>query len=180
VEACALLPPTPNTQEVGKRTHLHSTRPPQTRTRARTHARTHQQTHLDNHNAVRILHCGEAVSDDQDSAIVHGPVQRFLNNGLQIIDDKLSNSKKGSWVGRGLQSPLLLELAGNTSTVDAPLPPETHTSLSASKAEVASSKSSTVGRRTRALAMAMRCFCPPLNCTPRSPHSVCSKIEMKQ
>mmetsp|Transcript_70441 Transcript_70441/g.206063 ORF Transcript_70441/g.206063 Transcript_70441/m.206063 type:complete len:84 (-) Transcript_70441:2190-2441(-) len=45
-------------------------------------------------------------------------------------------------------------------------------SESASSALVASSRSSTFGLRTRALAMAIRCFCPPESCTPRSPTSV--------
>lgn len=45
-------------------------------------------------------------------------------------------------------------------------------SLSLSKAEVASSSNSILGSLTRALAMAMRCFCPPLNWVPRSPTSV--------
>mmetsp|Transcript_44092 Transcript_44092/g.138558 ORF Transcript_44092/g.138558 Transcript_44092/m.138558 type:complete len:99 (+) Transcript_44092:30-326(+) len=45
-------------------------------------------------------------------------------------------------------------------------------SLSASSADVASSRSSTLGRRTSARAMAMRCFCPPLSCAPRSPTMV--------
>lgn len=48
----------------------------------------------------------------------------------------------------------------------------TTASLSASSALVASSSSSTAGRRTSARAMAIRCFCPPLSCTPFSPHSV--------
>mmetsp|Transcript_72859 Transcript_72859/g.235731 ORF Transcript_72859/g.235731 Transcript_72859/m.235731 type:complete len:84 (-) Transcript_72859:2085-2336(-) len=43
---------------------------------------------------------------------------------------------------------------------------------SASSALVASSSSSTLGRRTMARAMAMRCFWPPESCTPRSPTSV--------
>mmetsp|Transcript_26180 Transcript_26180/g.34909 ORF Transcript_26180/g.34909 Transcript_26180/m.34909 type:complete len:137 (+) Transcript_26180:824-1234(+) len=38
--------------------------------------------------------------------------------------------------------------------------------------EVASSNSKIRGLRTRALAIAIRCFCPPLSCTPRSPTSV--------
>mmetsp|Transcript_59587 Transcript_59587/g.150989 ORF Transcript_59587/g.150989 Transcript_59587/m.150989 type:complete len:99 (-) Transcript_59587:53-349(-) len=45
-------------------------------------------------------------------------------------------------------------------------------SLSASNALVASSSSSTFGRRTSARAMDIRCFCPPESCTPRSPTSV--------
>ena len=45
-------------------------------------------------------------------------------------------------------------------------------SLSLSSADVASSSSSTVGSLITARAIAMRCFCPPLNCTPRSPTSV--------
>mmetsp|Transcript_54731 Transcript_54731/g.146516 ORF Transcript_54731/g.146516 Transcript_54731/m.146516 type:complete len:88 (+) Transcript_54731:126-389(+) len=45
-------------------------------------------------------------------------------------------------------------------------------SLSLSSALVASSRSSTAGSRTMARAMAMRCFCPPLIMTPRSPTSV--------
>mmetsp|Transcript_15374 Transcript_15374/g.24259 ORF Transcript_15374/g.24259 Transcript_15374/m.24259 type:complete len:133 (-) Transcript_15374:322-720(-) len=48
----------------------------------------------------------------------------------------------------------------------------TRCSLSASRAEVASSSSSTRGRRTSARAMAIRCFWPPLSCTPFSPTSV--------
>ena len=42
-------------------------------------------------------------------------------------------------------------------------------SLSVSSADVASSSSRIVGLRTRARAMAIRCFCPPLSCAPRSP-----------
>mmetsp|Transcript_72038 Transcript_72038/g.128104 ORF Transcript_72038/g.128104 Transcript_72038/m.128104 type:complete len:103 (+) Transcript_72038:116-424(+) len=45
-------------------------------------------------------------------------------------------------------------------------------SLSESKALVASSNSSTFGCFRMARAMAMRCFWPPLSCTPRSPTSV--------
>mmetsp|Transcript_107561 Transcript_107561/g.186730 ORF Transcript_107561/g.186730 Transcript_107561/m.186730 type:complete len:85 (+) Transcript_107561:399-653(+) len=45
-------------------------------------------------------------------------------------------------------------------------------SLSMSKALVASSNSSTFGCFRMARAMAMRCFWPPLSCTPRSPTSV--------
>ena len=45
-------------------------------------------------------------------------------------------------------------------------------SLSVSSAEVASSSSRILGSRTRARAMAMRCFCPPLSCAPRSPTNV--------
>ena len=47
----------------------------------------------------------------------------------------------------------------------------TAASLSASKAEVASSSSRISGRRTSARAMAIRCLWPPLSCTPLSPHS---------
>mmetsp|Transcript_34656 Transcript_34656/g.62391 ORF Transcript_34656/g.62391 Transcript_34656/m.62391 type:complete len:99 (+) Transcript_34656:1389-1685(+) len=55
-------------------------------------------------------------------------------------------------------------------------------SLTVSRALVASSKSSTAGSRTMALAMAMRCFCPPLSCIPRSPTCVwkpSGKLAMK-
>ena len=45
-------------------------------------------------------------------------------------------------------------------------------SLSVSNADVASSSKRIVGLRTSARAMAMRCFCPPLSCAPRSPTSV--------
>mmetsp|Transcript_78977 Transcript_78977/g.249623 ORF Transcript_78977/g.249623 Transcript_78977/m.249623 type:complete len:89 (+) Transcript_78977:209-475(+) len=48
----------------------------------------------------------------------------------------------------------------------------TKASLSASSALVASSRSSTRGRRTSARAIEIRCFCPPESCTPRSPTSV--------
>mmetsp|Transcript_69515 Transcript_69515/g.154987 ORF Transcript_69515/g.154987 Transcript_69515/m.154987 type:complete len:102 (-) Transcript_69515:18-323(-) len=40
---------------------------------------------------------------------------------------------------------------------------------SASRADVASSSSRTFGSINRARAMAIRCFWPPLSCTPRSP-----------
>mmetsp|Transcript_27237 Transcript_27237/g.63478 ORF Transcript_27237/g.63478 Transcript_27237/m.63478 type:complete len:86 (-) Transcript_27237:2180-2437(-) len=40
---------------------------------------------------------------------------------------------------------------------------------SVSSALVASSKRSTLGLRTSALAIAIRCFWPPDSCTPRSP-----------
>mmetsp|Transcript_7731 Transcript_7731/g.13720 ORF Transcript_7731/g.13720 Transcript_7731/m.13720 type:complete len:81 (+) Transcript_7731:491-733(+) len=43
---------------------------------------------------------------------------------------------------------------------------------SASRALVASSKRRIPGFRTRARAMATRCFCPPESCAPRSPTSV--------
>ena len=42
-------------------------------------------------------------------------------------------------------------------------------SFSESRAEVASSRSRILGLRNSALAMAMRCFCPPLNWLPHSP-----------
>mmetsp|Transcript_100248 Transcript_100248/g.272560 ORF Transcript_100248/g.272560 Transcript_100248/m.272560 type:complete len:144 (+) Transcript_100248:415-846(+) len=45
-------------------------------------------------------------------------------------------------------------------------------SLSVSSALVASSSSSTRGRRTMQRAMATRCFWPPLSCAPRSPTDV--------
>ena len=45
-------------------------------------------------------------------------------------------------------------------------------SLSVSNAEVASSSSSILGSLTKALAIAIRCFCPPLNAAPLSPTSV--------
>mmetsp|Transcript_5844 Transcript_5844/g.10524 ORF Transcript_5844/g.10524 Transcript_5844/m.10524 type:complete len:104 (+) Transcript_5844:142-453(+) len=45
-------------------------------------------------------------------------------------------------------------------------------SESASSALVASSSSRMLGLRTRARAMAMRCFCPPDICTPFSPQLV--------
>mmetsp|Transcript_46567 Transcript_46567/g.149534 ORF Transcript_46567/g.149534 Transcript_46567/m.149534 type:complete len:149 (+) Transcript_46567:1950-2396(+) len=45
-------------------------------------------------------------------------------------------------------------------------------SLSVSSADVASSRSRILGLRTTARAMAMRCFCPPESCVPRSPTSV--------
>mmetsp|Transcript_14167 Transcript_14167/g.38940 ORF Transcript_14167/g.38940 Transcript_14167/m.38940 type:complete len:89 (+) Transcript_14167:259-525(+) len=48
----------------------------------------------------------------------------------------------------------------------------TSISLSASNALVASSRSNTFGRRTKARAIEIRCFCPPDNCTPRSPTSL--------
>mmetsp|Transcript_25282 Transcript_25282/g.58233 ORF Transcript_25282/g.58233 Transcript_25282/m.58233 type:complete len:89 (-) Transcript_25282:47-313(-) len=48
----------------------------------------------------------------------------------------------------------------------------TRPSDSASSADVASSSNRTVGLTIRARAMATRCFCPPLNCTPRSPTKV--------
>ncbi|KFM27091.1 hypothetical protein F751_1264 [Auxenochlorella protothecoides] len=48
----------------------------------------------------------------------------------------------------------------------------TTASLSASRAEVASSRSSTLGSLITARAMAMRCFCPPLSWMPPSPTRV--------
>lgn len=42
-------------------------------------------------------------------------------------------------------------------------------SLSLSRADVASSSRSILGLRINALAIAMRCFCPPLSCVPLSP-----------
>ena len=45
-------------------------------------------------------------------------------------------------------------------------------SLSVSNAEVASSSSSILGSLTKALAIAIRCFCPPLSAAPLSPTSV--------
>mmetsp|Transcript_89885 Transcript_89885/g.179537 ORF Transcript_89885/g.179537 Transcript_89885/m.179537 type:complete len:97 (+) Transcript_89885:375-665(+) len=48
----------------------------------------------------------------------------------------------------------------------------TRCSDSASRAEVASSSSSTRGSTNKARAMAMRCFCPPDSRTPLSPTSV--------
>mmetsp|Transcript_6020 Transcript_6020/g.16038 ORF Transcript_6020/g.16038 Transcript_6020/m.16038 type:complete len:95 (+) Transcript_6020:2937-3221(+) len=45
-------------------------------------------------------------------------------------------------------------------------------SLCVSRAEVASSSSSTLGFFRMARAMAIRCFCPPDNCKPRSPTCV--------
>mmetsp|Transcript_43332 Transcript_43332/g.70607 ORF Transcript_43332/g.70607 Transcript_43332/m.70607 type:complete len:82 (-) Transcript_43332:717-962(-) len=48
----------------------------------------------------------------------------------------------------------------------------TMNSDSASNALVASSRSRTRGLRTSARAIAMRCFCPPESCAPRSPTSV--------
>jgi len=53
---------------------------------------------------------------------------------------------------------------------------------SASSADVASSRSRTLGSFTMARAIAMRCFCPPLIWVPRSPHSVAypaGSFEMK-
>mmetsp|Transcript_73984 Transcript_73984/g.173690 ORF Transcript_73984/g.173690 Transcript_73984/m.173690 type:complete len:97 (-) Transcript_73984:1525-1815(-) len=43
-------------------------------------------------------------------------------------------------------------------------------SLSASNELVASSRSKILGSLSKARAMAIRCFCPPLSMTPRSPH----------
>mmetsp|Transcript_9271 Transcript_9271/g.18898 ORF Transcript_9271/g.18898 Transcript_9271/m.18898 type:complete len:179 (+) Transcript_9271:2940-3476(+) len=48
----------------------------------------------------------------------------------------------------------------------------TSRSLRASRADVASSRSKIDGRRTRALAMAILCFCPPDSIAPRSPMTV--------
>mmetsp|Transcript_6667 Transcript_6667/g.21364 ORF Transcript_6667/g.21364 Transcript_6667/m.21364 type:complete len:109 (-) Transcript_6667:1547-1873(-) len=48
----------------------------------------------------------------------------------------------------------------------------TSRSDSESRADVASSSSSTRGSASRARAMATRCFCPPDSLTPRSPTSV--------
>lgn len=48
----------------------------------------------------------------------------------------------------------------------------TMVSLSASRADVASSSRRILGLRTRALAMAILCFCPPLSWVPLSPTSV--------
>mmetsp|Transcript_81376 Transcript_81376/g.218822 ORF Transcript_81376/g.218822 Transcript_81376/m.218822 type:complete len:93 (+) Transcript_81376:174-452(+) len=48
----------------------------------------------------------------------------------------------------------------------------TRASLALSRALVASSSRSTAGFCIRARAMATRCFCPPLSCTPRSPTPV--------
>ena len=45
-------------------------------------------------------------------------------------------------------------------------------SLSVSRADVASSNKRIFGSRTIARAMAIRCFCPPLNCPPPSPTRV--------
>mmetsp|Transcript_17390 Transcript_17390/g.43733 ORF Transcript_17390/g.43733 Transcript_17390/m.43733 type:complete len:132 (-) Transcript_17390:1344-1739(-) len=45
-------------------------------------------------------------------------------------------------------------------------------SLAASSADVASSSSRMRGALTTARAIATRCFCPPLSCTPRSPTCV--------
>ena len=48
----------------------------------------------------------------------------------------------------------------------------TSNSQAASRAEVASSSSRILGLQTRARAIAIRCFCPPLSCEPRSPARV--------
>ena len=48
-------------------------------------------------------------------------------------------------------------------------------SLSVSSALVASSRSRIFGFRIRALAMAIRCFWPPLSCDPFLPHRVSSR-----
>ncbi len=45
-------------------------------------------------------------------------------------------------------------------------------SLCVSNADVASSSSNMLGFRTRALAMAILCFCPPESCAPLSPTKV--------
>ena len=45
-------------------------------------------------------------------------------------------------------------------------------SLSISRADVASSNSKIFGSLTRARAIAIRCFCPPLSCAPLSPTNV--------
>ena len=53
-------------------------------------------------------------------------------------------------------------------------------SLSVSKADVASSNNNILGFFTRARAMAILCFCPPLNCVPLSPTKVsncCQEIK---
>mmetsp|Transcript_10714 Transcript_10714/g.25420 ORF Transcript_10714/g.25420 Transcript_10714/m.25420 type:complete len:125 (-) Transcript_10714:1707-2081(-) len=47
--------------------------------------------------------------------------------------------------------------------------PWTSLSLCASRAEVASSRRSTLGSLRTARAIATRCFCPPDSCTPPSP-----------
>mmetsp|Transcript_4237 Transcript_4237/g.6693 ORF Transcript_4237/g.6693 Transcript_4237/m.6693 type:complete len:106 (-) Transcript_4237:517-834(-) len=57
----------------------------------------------------------------------------------------------------------------------------TNPSLSASRAEVASSKSKSLGSFIKALAMAILCFCPPDSRTPFSPTAVsspCSNFDM--
>ena len=56
----------------------------------------------------------------------------------------------------------------------------TTASLSASSADVASSNNRMVGLRTRALAMAIRCFCPPERATPLSPQSCKSSVSSRQ
>eukprot|EP00740_Mantoniella_antarctica_P019321 CAMPEP_0198678516 /NCGR_PEP_ID=MMETSP1468-20131203/1005_1 /TAXON_ID=1461545 /ORGANISM="Mantoniella sp, Strain CCMP1436" /LENGTH=64 /DNA_ID=CAMNT_0044415977 /DNA_START=399 /DNA_END=593 /DNA_ORIENTATION=+ len=50
--------------------------------------------------------------------------------------------------------------------------PCTAASLAVSSADVASSRSKMRGLDSTARAMATRCFCPPLSCTPRSPTSL--------
>mmetsp|Transcript_29511 Transcript_29511/g.71116 ORF Transcript_29511/g.71116 Transcript_29511/m.71116 type:complete len:89 (+) Transcript_29511:1724-1990(+) len=49
-------------------------------------------------------------------------------------------------------------------------------SLSLSSADVASSRRRTLGSEMMALAMAMRCFCPPDSCAPLSPTMVSNPL----
>mmetsp|Transcript_2085 Transcript_2085/g.4220 ORF Transcript_2085/g.4220 Transcript_2085/m.4220 type:complete len:106 (-) Transcript_2085:1485-1802(-) len=60
--------------------------------------------------------------------------------------------------------------------------PCTSSSLWASRALVASSKSNMLGSTSKALAIAILCFCPPLSLTPLSPTRVSYpsvKVEIK-
>lgn len=100
---------------------------------------------LDDSHLCSRLYCGQAVRNSDHSSPPRYPVQGFLHQRLALRVQS----------GRGLQHTPL-----------ARLPHRTGTDQLGGWAGGTSSSRSTLGLVSTALAMAIRCFCPPLSLTP--------------
>ena len=131
---------------------------------------------------VGILDGAESVCDDQHRMLLHQPVQSRLHAHAAALLSKAEGVCACPATACRQDMPNAAQSLEQSAFLHCMHPQSsqvlcmrqracTAASLSASRAEVASSNSRISGLRTRALAMAMRCRWPPLSCTPLSPHS---------
>lgn len=109
----------------------------------------HNLASLEDHDPVNALDCGQSVRNNDRRSAFAG-LQCDMNVNLLWKTAFIFKLKNSTWSSACW----------------------TCASLFVSKAEVASSKSRIDGFFTKALAMAIRCFCPPDNWAPLSPTRV--------
>ena len=117
----------------------------------------------DSNNHVSVLDCWEPVSNYYGCPSFAG----LLENKVKNCCCRQSTSRHTHWFFCCLTTPKIVQESPTLSKAC-----WTTDSDSVSRADVASSKRRILGFLTRALAIAIRCFWPPLNCAPRSPTNV--------